>query len=124
MRFALALLVASLAQVVVYLRLDQWIGVFAVIAISYLLFAALGAGYFAGRSSALAGLLSVLLGALLYGVVAYATRSAPAGVGSLVEWELRMTVAVLPYAIGGAATGAAGGWLRGQTVGRARGRLR
>ncbi len=121
MRFALAVTVAALAQLVVYLRLDLWIGVFAVIAFAYLLFAALGAGYFAGRRSALAGLSSVLVGALTYGVVAYATRTVPAEVGSLVEWEVRLTVAVLPYAIGGAATGAVGGWLRARTMARARG---
>ena len=123
MRFALAVTVAALVELVVFLRLDQWIGVFAVLAILYLFFAALGAGYFAGSRGALAGLLAVQVGALVYGVVAYATRAVPAEVGSLLEWELRLTVAVLPYAIGGAAAGAVGGWLRGQTVGRARRRL-
>ncbi len=121
MRFALAVTVAAVAQLVVFLRLEEWIGVFAVIAIAYLLFAALGAGYFAGRRAALAGLLSVLVGALTYGVVAYATRTAPAEVGSLLEWESRLSVAVLPYAIGGAAAGALGGWLRAQAVARAGG---
>ena len=64
-RFALAVVGGAIVQLVPYLRADTP----ALLAIAYLLFAALGAGFFAGHRPWLAGALSVLLGAALYGVV-------------------------------------------------------
>jgi len=67
-RFGLAVLVAAVAQLAVYLQVGTWIGTAALLATAYILFASLGAGWFAARRSALAGGLSALLGAAVYGV--------------------------------------------------------
>ena len=111
-RFAGAVLVAGLVQLVVYLRVSTWSGTTALLATGYLLFAALGAGYFAARGSALAGALSVFVGAVAYGLFSYFVPLVVADAGQLLDWELRLVVSVIPYAIGGAAAGALGGWLR------------
>ncbi len=120
MRFWLAVLAAAAAQLFVYVQVGSWIGATAIVAIAYILFAALGAGWFAARRSALAGGLSVIAGAILYGIVSF---FGPAAIGSpvsdLIGWELRLVLAVLPYAIAGALAGAAGGWLRGRALRRA-----
>lgn len=120
MRFALAVIIAAVVQLVVYLQVGAWIGTTALIAIAYIMFAALGAGWFAGRRSALAGVLCVILGAALYGIVSF---FGPAAIGSpladLIGWELRLVLAVIPYAIAGAFAGAAGGWLRRRALRRA-----
>jgi hypothetical protein len=98
----------------------NWIGIAAIGAIGYLLFSAFGAGWFAVRRSALAGLLSVIVGALIYG--AYSLwgpgGEGGAGIADLLGWEARLLIAVLPYAVGGAFTGAAGGWLRSRAMRR------
>ncbi|HUQ41717.1 MAG TPA: hypothetical protein VM052_04370 [Candidatus Limnocylindrales bacterium] len=121
MRFAIAVGVAAIAQLVVYLQVGTWIGTAAVLATVYILFASLGAGWFAARRSALAGAASALLGAALYGVVSFL---GPAAVGmtalDLVGWELRLLLAVIPYVLLGAGAGAIGGWLRARAVPRAR----
>lgn len=100
--------------------MPNWFGVAAIGAIGYLLFSAFGAGWFAMRRSALAGFLSVVLGALIYG--AYSLWGQGAGVGAsgadLLGWEARLLIAVLPYAVGGAFAGAAGGWLRRRATAR------
>ncbi|MDO8562488.1 MAG: hypothetical protein Q7S25_01450, partial [Candidatus Limnocylindria bacterium] len=83
-RFALAVAAAAAAQVVVFLRVGDWLGVSAALALTYLMAAAAGAGFFAGRRAPLAGFLSVVCGALAYGIVAYATRDAEADLWSLV----------------------------------------
>ncbi len=105
---------AAIADLAAFLAVPGWIGVAAIGAIGYLLFSAFGAGWFAVRRSALAGFLSVIVGALLYGL--YSLLGQGAGVGAsvmdLVGWEMRLILAVLPYALGGAFAGAAGGWLR------------
>ena len=49
MRFALAAIVAGALDLAVLLKIDQWIGVGALLAIAYLLLASAGAGFFAGR---------------------------------------------------------------------------
>jgi hypothetical protein len=107
-------LAAGIADLAAFLAVPNWIGVAAIGAIGYLLFSAFGAGWFAVRRSALAGFLSVVVGALVYGV--YSLWGQGAGVGAsgldLLGWEARLVLAVLPYAVGGAFTGAAGGWLR------------
>jgi hypothetical protein len=119
-RFWLAVLVASVAQLVVYLQVGTWIGTTAVFAILYIVFASLGAGWFAARRSALAGGLSATLGAALYGVVSF---FGPAATGmtalDLVGWEARLLLAVIPYVVIGAAAGALGGWLRRRVIGAA-----
>lgn len=105
---------AAIADLAAFLAVPNWIGVAAIGAIGYLLFSAFGAGWFAVHRSALAGFLSVVVGALVYGV--YSLFGAGAGLGAgatdLVGWEARLLLAVLPYAIGGAFAGSAGGWLR------------
>lgn len=113
MRFALAVLVAAALQLVVYLQVGTWIGTAAVLAIAYILFASLGAGWFAARRSALAGGLSTVVGAALYAVVSF---QSPAALGmtllDLLGWEARLLLAVIPYAILGALCGSLGGSLR------------
>lgn len=117
MRFALAVAVAAAVQLVVYLQVGTWIGAAAVLAIAYILFSSLGAGWFAARRSALAGGLAALVGAVLYGIVSF---FGPAATGmsalDLVGWEMRLVLAVVPYIVLGAMAGAFGGWLRHRTV--------
>ena len=117
MRFALAVAVAAAVQLVVYLQVGTWIGAAAVLAIAYILFSSLGAGWFAGRRSALAGGLAALIGAVLYGIVSF---FGPAATGmqalDLVGWEMRLVLAVVPYIVLGAMAGGLGGWLRQRVV--------
>lgn len=114
MRFAVAVVGAGVVQIFPYLRLDQWVGVGAILALLYIEFAAFGAGFFAGRRASLAGALSVLLGAFLYVVVAGLTQ--PGGdPGAFVSFFLSIPIAVFPFIlIGGLA-----GWLGGTTRARA-----
>lgn len=111
---------AAIADLAAFLAVPNWVGVGAIGAIGYLLFSAFGAGWFAMRRSALAGFLSILVGAVIYGAYSLWGQGAGAGAsgGDLLEWEARLLVTVLPYAIGGAFTGAAGGWLRRRATGR------
>lgn len=108
------MIAAAVADLAAFLAVPNWFGVAAIGAIGYLLFSAFGAGWFAMHRSALAGFLSVVVGALIYG--AYSLWGQGAGVGAsgadLLGWESRLLIAVLPYAVGGAFAGAAGGWLR------------
>ena len=121
MRFWLAVVVASAAQLVVYLQVGTWIGTTAVLAILYIVFASLGAGWFAARRSGVAGGLSAFLGAALYAVVSF---FGPAATGmtvlDLLGWEARLLLAVVPYVVLGAAAGAFGGWLRRTALGPTR----
>lgn len=120
-RFTLAVAVAATAQLIVYLQVGTWIGTTALLAIAYIVLASLGAGWFAARRSALAGGLSALLGAALYGVVSFFS---PAAIGmsalDLIAWESRLLLAVIPYVILGAMFGAIGGTLRRRLLGAAR----
>lgn len=118
MRFAIAVAVAALAQLLVWWRVGDWVGGGAVVALAYVLFAALGAGYFAGRRAALAGGLSVFVGALAYSVASYVVFRV-GDIGSLLDWMLRLALSVIPYAAGGLFAGALGGWLRVRTIRRA-----
>ena len=121
MRFALAVTVAAVAQLVVFLQVGTWIGTTAVVAIVYIIVATLGAGWFAARRSALAGGLSTFAAAALYGVVSF---FGPAAIGmgalDLIGWESRLLIAVLPYVILGGMFGALGGALRRRVLGAAR----
>jgi hypothetical protein len=123
MRFWLAVLVASVAQLAVYLQVGTWIGTAAVLATVYIAFASLGAGWFAARHSAMAGGLSAVIGAVIYGVVSF---FGPAATGmtwlDLLGWEARLVLAVIPYVVVGAAAGALGGLLRRRAMGAARAR--
>jgi hypothetical protein len=105
---------AAVADLAAFLAIPNWFGVAAFGAIGYLLFSAFGAGWFAAHRSALAGFLSVIVGALLYGAYSLVGQGIGVGAGAadLLGWEARLLLAVLPYAIGGAFAGAAGGWLR------------
>ena len=115
MRFAVAVLGAGVVQVFPYLRLDQWVGLGALLALLYIEFAAVGAGFFAGRRAALAGGLSVLLGAFLYVVVAGLTQ--PGGdPGAFASFFLRIPIAAFPFIVVGALAGWLGGAIRARAV--------
>ena len=117
MRFAIAVLAAATLDLVVLLRVDQWLGAAALLAIGYLLLSSAGAGFFAARRSALAGALAVIVGALLSGLVQYWPRLAYANdLGVLAGFEVQLVIALVPYAIGGAIAGRLGGALRARTV--------
>jgi UPF0716 family protein affecting phage T7 exclusion len=122
LRFAFAVLAAAVADLAAFLAVPNWFGVAAIGATLYLLFSAFGAGWFALRRPALAGFLSVIVGALLYGAYSLWGPRTDAGgnVADLVGWEARLLIAVLPYAVGGAFVGAAGGWLRRRATARRR----
>ena len=100
-----------------------WVGNGVFLAMTYLLFASFGAGWFAARRSALAGGLAVVLGAEAAAVFQFITATplelAGAGVLDLLGWAARLALWALPYAIGGAFAGSAGGWLRGRALRRA-----
>jgi hypothetical protein len=123
MRFWLAVFAAAIADVVVFSQGALWVGGGALLAAMYLFFASFGAGWFAARRSALAGGLSVMLGAAVSALYVYLTTPpaalAGASVLDLVGWALRLGIWALPYAIGGALAGAGGGWLRGRALRRA-----
>ena len=115
MRFAVAVLGAGVVQIFPYLRLDQWVGVGAILALVYIAFAAFGAGFFAARRGALAGALSVLVGAFLYVVVAALTQ--PGGdTGAFVSFFLSIPIAVFPFILLGALAGRLGGAVRVRAV--------
>jgi len=120
LRFALAVIAAAVADLAAFLAVPNWIGVAAIAAIGYLLFSAFGAGWFAVRRSAFAGFLSIIVGALIYGVFSLWGQGAGIGASAadLVAWEARLLIALLPYAVGGAFAGAAGGWLRRRATAR------
>jgi hypothetical protein len=116
-RFAIAVVASGLVQLVPYLRTETP----AVLAVAYVVFAALGAGFFAGHRGWLAGALSVLLGAALYGVL---SRWGPgAEGGGTLEDIVRVAGFVLgiaPYALVGALAGAGGEALRSRIMAPAR----
>ncbi len=117
MRFALAAVVAGALDLAVLLKVDQWIGGGALLAIAYLLVASAGAGFFAGRRGALAGALAVVIGALLSGLVQYWPRASYANdLGTLVGFELQLVIALVPYEIGGAIAGYFGAMARQRLV--------
>jgi len=117
MRFALAAGTAAALDLAVLLRIDQWIGTSALLAIAYLLFASAGAGFFAGSRGGLAGALAVIGGVLLSGLVQYWPRVAYANdLGVLLGFELQLLIAFVPYVIGGAIAGSLGGALRGRAL--------
>lgn len=117
MRFAAAVLATAALDLVVLLRLDQWIGLSALLAIAYLLAASAGAGFFAGRRPAFAGALAVIGGVLLSGLVQYWPRFSYANdLGVLLGFELQLLIAFVPYEIGGAIAGQLGGAFRGRAL--------
>jgi hypothetical protein len=119
MRFGLAVLAAAALDLVVLLRVDQWLGTAALLATGYLLVASAGAGFFAASRGALAGALAVLFGALLSGLVQYWPRLSYANdFGVLLGFELQLVIALVPYEIGGAIAGYAGGVLRERAMRR------
>ena len=121
MRFSLAVLVSAAAQLFVFLHLAEWVGVSAIVAVMYLAFAAMGAGWFAGRRSALAGALSIAVGVAIYASV---TFFGPAGIGmlplDLIGGILSLVLAYVPYIAIGALAGAVGGSLRRRLLPNAR----
>jgi hypothetical protein len=118
-RFALAVLGAAVVQIFPYLRLEQWVGTGALLAIGYIAFAALGAGFFSGTRAWLAGALSVLLGAFLYAVTAAVTQPG-SDLGAFTFFFLRLPIAVLPFILLGAVAGWVGGTLRSRAIAAAR----
>ena len=118
MRFALAVVVSALAQLFIYLRIADWVGVGAILATMYVVFAAAGAGWFARERAALAGALSVVVGVALYACVTY---FGPAGIGTppldLVFGILRLVIAYWTFIVTGAVAGALGGAIRRRVLG-------
>lgn len=116
------MIAAAIADLVAFLAVPNWFGVAAVGAIGYLLFSAFGAGWFAVRWSAFAGGLSVIAGAEAAAVFQYFTATptelAGASALDLIGWAVRLLISVLPFAVGGAFAGAAGGWLRRRAIAR------
>jgi hypothetical protein len=106
-RFAVAVVASGIVQLVPYLRTEMP----AVLAIAYLAFAALGAGFFAGRRGWLAGALSILVGATLYAL----WRLGRGGGGATLDVTLFL-LGIAPYALVGALAGAAGTALRSRIV--------
>lgn len=118
MRFIIAVLGAAVLELVPYVYPNTP----AILAITYVVFAALGAGFFAGRRSWLAGALSVFIGAVLYGIwsqLGYQTAGGTT-ISDFLTAETSLIVGVVPYAFFGALAGAAGGALRARVVGPAR----
>jgi len=121
MRFALAVAGAAALDLVVLLRVDQWVGVGALLAFAYLAVASAGAGFFAGTKGALAGALAVVLGAVLSGLVQYWPRFGYANdLGVLLGFEVQLLVVFIPYAIGGAIAGHLAGLARLRLVAQPR----
>jgi hypothetical protein len=117
MRFALAVLVAAALDLVVLLRIDQWVGAGAFLAIGYLLVASAGAGFFAVTRNARAGALAVIVGSILSGLVQYWPRASYANdIGVLLGFELQLLIAFVPYEVGGAIAGYLGGQARSRFV--------
>jgi uncharacterized membrane protein len=117
MRFAATVLATAACDLVVLLRIDQWVGLSALLAIAYLLAASAGAGFFAGRRPALAGAFAVIGGVLLSGLVQYWPRFSYANdLGVLLGFELQLLIAFVPYEIGGAIAGQLGGAFRGRAL--------
>jgi hypothetical protein len=114
-RFAVAVIGAGIVQIFPYLRLDQWVGPGALLAIAYIEFAAFGAGFFAGRRTWLAGALSVLLGAFLYAVVAALVQPGT-NLGGFLSFFLSIPIAVFPFILLGALAGGLGGMVRARAV--------
>jgi hypothetical protein len=114
---------AAIADGVEFTQTALWVASGAFLAMAYLLFASFGAGWFAARRSALAGGLSVLLGAEAAAVFQFITATplelAGASALDLLGWAARLAVWAFPYAVGGAFAGAAGGWLRSRALRRA-----
>lgn len=114
MRFALAVLVAALAQLAFFVKFaasgDSGAGYFGFL---YILFAAIGAGWFAERRGLLAGALCVVVAAILDGIY---VLSGPAGTGMApIDTTLsiaRFVIAFWPYIAIGAVAGAVGESLR------------
>jgi hypothetical protein len=111
-RFAIAVLVAGVVQIVPYLEAN----VAAVLAIAYLCFAALGAGFFAGRRGWLAGGLSVVVGAVLAGIVNEVRAAGSGGLLDFVTAETGLLLVIVPYAFLGALAGGFGAWLRSRAL--------
>ena len=118
MRVAVATIVAALAQLFLFLRLSGSTGSGSILGLAYIVLATFGAGWFAGGRAALAGGLSVVLGAGLY---AMAVFLGPAGVGMAPLDALGNAIAIVvtfwPYIAIGAISGALGGSLRSRMLG-------
>lgn len=118
MRFWIAVVASALAQLVLYLRLAGSQGSGSLLALVYIVFATLGAGWFAGTRTALAGALSVALAAALYAVVRFV---GPAGAGMAPLDAAGNAAGVVatfwPYIAIGAIAAALGGALRGRVIG-------
>jgi hypothetical protein len=117
MRFLIAVAASAVLQLGAFLRVSDWIGVTALVALSWVLFASVGAGFFAGRRAWLAGLLGVVIAALGSGVVSFLRYGPELGVGWLLEYEGGLFLLALPYAAVGAIAAAGGGWLRRRALG-------
>lgn len=120
MRFWLAVAAAASAHAYAFTQLTDPRGVPGV-ALATMLLAALGAGFFAARRGAVAGVISLYAGALAYAAVSYVAgpplvEDAPRNVLDLVGWVLRLGFAIIPYAIGAALAGWVGSATRGRVI--------
>jgi hypothetical protein len=116
MRLAVAVLVAGALDLAVLLRIDEWRGLPALLAIGYLLLASAGAAFFARRRPIVAGGLAVVVGALLSGLVRSWPDLGLTDALGLLGFEAQLVVAFVPFAIGGAIAGLVGGALHRRLV--------
>jgi len=119
MRFWLAVLAGALVLAVAFLRLP---GSNPPLTMAVVMLAGLGTGFFAARRGALAGLLIVYLGNLLFVVINIAQRGVgdggdPAGVGGFLVRLLIVQVVLLQFAIPAAIAGWAGAYARRRWLG-------
>lgn len=118
MRFALAVVVSSVAQLLMFIRLAGTAESGSFLALVFIVFATLGAGWFALERGALAGALSVALAAALSAIV---TFMGPAGIGmaplDTVGNVLAVVATFWPYIAIGAIAGALGGSFRRRVLG-------
>lgn len=120
MRFWLAVLAGASVLGVAFLRLP---GSSPPLMMAVVLLAAVGAGFFARRSGALAGALSVYLGNLLFvasNIARYGLGEGndPSGVGGFLVRLLVVQVVLLQFAVPAAIAGWLGAYARGRWLGR------
>lgn len=120
MRFALAVVAAAVAQLLLFLRLAGSAESGSFLALVFIVLATLGAGWFAVERAALAGALAVALAAALSAAIAF---TGPAGIGlaplDFAGNVLAVVATFWPYIAIGAICAALGAALRGRVLGKA-----
>lgn len=120
MRFALAVLAGALVLGVAFLRMP---GINSpLLSAAVIVLSALATGFFAGRRGALAGLLIVYLGNLIFVFVTLVERGLPAdgsdpsGVAGFLGRLVIVQLVLLPFGVAGAAAGWLGAYARRRLV--------